>query len=87
MEKILTDIIKFISIFKNCTPVMFGFILKLELQGRGWHQNQLFREMQLSTHSVVPVYQIKISLGEIEERVLFNNKMVSYACQSLQVAS
>ena len=41
-EKILTDIIKFISIFKNCKPVMFGIILKLQLQVRGLYQNQLF---------------------------------------------
>ena len=31
-EKILTNIIKFISIFRNCNPAMFGIISKLELQ-------------------------------------------------------
>ena len=53
-EKILTNIIKFISILQNCNPGMFGFILKLELQERGGCWNQLFNEMQLSTHFVVP---------------------------------
>ena len=53
-KKILTDIIKFISILENGNSGMFGIILKLALQGRGSYQNQLFIEMQLSTHFVVP---------------------------------
>ena len=39
-KKILTDIIKFISIFKkNGNSGMFGIILKLVLQGKGLYQN------------------------------------------------
>ena len=53
-KKILTDIIKFISIFKNRNSGMFGIILKLGLHGRRLCQNELFIEMQLSTHFVVP---------------------------------
>ena len=36
---ILTDIIKFISILGNDNSGMFGIILKLVLQGRGFYQN------------------------------------------------
>ena len=33
-KKILTKVIKFISILENCNPGMFGIILKLVLQER-----------------------------------------------------
>ena len=38
-KKILTNIIKFISILENDNSGMFGIILKLVLQGRGLYQN------------------------------------------------
>ena len=38
-KKILTKIIKFISILENSKSGMFGIILKLVLQGRGLYQN------------------------------------------------
>ena len=38
-KKILTDIIKFISILENGYSGMFGITLKLVLQGRGLNQN------------------------------------------------
>ena len=37
-KKILTDIIKFIYILENGNSGMFGTILKLVLQGRGFYQ-------------------------------------------------
>ena len=37
-KKILTDIIKFISILENGNSGIFGIILKLVLQGRGFYQ-------------------------------------------------
>ena len=38
-KKILTDIIKFISILENGNSGRFGIILKLVLQGRALYQN------------------------------------------------
>ena len=38
-KKILTDIIKFISILENGNSGIFGIILKLVLKGRGLYQN------------------------------------------------
>ena len=53
-KKILSGIIKFISIVENGNSGMFRIILKLVLQERGLYQNKLFIEMQLSNHFVVP---------------------------------
>ena len=53
-KKTLADIIKFISVLENCNPGLFSIILKLVLQGRRWYQNQLYGEMLLSTHFLVP---------------------------------
>ena len=38
-KKILTDVIKFISILENDNSGVFVIILKLVLQGRGLYQN------------------------------------------------